>query len=76
MPEQDKSILDGIKIKEEGFPLGSPSAPGDARHVVSKCPVCGAPIYGPERTTAETPNVVFSCNCRYNKTIQETMQTK
>lgn len=79
MPEnqQNKSVLDNIEVKEEGFPLQAP-AKSEPNAVVSSCPACGAPIYGPRQVVADQATIplVFSCDCRMKKTIQDSMHMK
>lgn len=67
----DKSILDGMKIKEEGFPISRKETPNEPYlrmgwRVVSNCTHCGNPIYGPEAVSAgsTTIQVTRSCNCQ------------
>lgn len=79
----DKSVLDGIPVENEAFPLKENRIPpkGGSSIIqplvaVGKCPKCGAPIYGPKQIHKnETLEVRHSCGCRFEKTIQETLRT-
>lgn len=72
----NKSVLDGIQVKEQGFPLSQ--SQGSFLPVVSSCPQCGAPIHGKRLLhPGDDPEVRFTCDCRnQRKTIQDVMQTK
>lgn len=66
-PKRTKSILDGMPIGTTSSlkqVLAKGSEP-TALEVVSSCPRCGAPIYGPKVATSK-PVVTFSCFCRMN----------
>lgn len=66
---KNKSVLDNMKIKEEGFPLSTKEGSSKLLlGVVSQCPTCGAPIYGPTQATAGEPVAAqYSCNCRASR---------
>lgn len=64
-----KSIFDGMQVKDTMFACNKEQpAPSQKNRrdmeVVSKCPQCGCPIYGPTRIPAdETPTIIISCDC-------------
>jgi hypothetical protein len=76
----EKSILDGIKVEEEGFPLNKPYQKSlTTIGIISSCPKCGAPIYGKRyaEVNEDAPEPKFTCNCRVQvKDIKDTMHTK
>ena len=69
---EHKSILDGMRIKEEGFykpvPVSQTNPMLEAFApliVVGACPGCGSPIYGkPSILLDENPQVRLTCSCR------------
>ncbi len=59
----DKSLLDGMRTKEQGFPLGGEDVK-TRLEVVGACNQCGSPIYGRKSLWAdESPVVKRSCLC-------------
>ena len=86
MPDQDKSVLDGLPVDNKAFPLqgvGScnKSPPSSHLVVLSSCPQCGAPIYGNRQVDyGEFPVVQYSCTCTpppvRQKSILDSMETK
>ena len=89
MNTKTKSVLDGVPVQEEGFPLrkspqgeSSPAPPKERwrYEIVGQCHHCGSPIYGarcPMLTVDEEPLVKYSCSCwRGQKDITDLMQTK
>jgi len=63
----DKSLLEGMQIKEQGFPLSDKVSHGksDKLEVVSHCPKCNNPIYGPKQATVGPPiNAQRTCSCQ------------
>jgi hypothetical protein len=84
MPDNQKSILADIQVKETGFPLGGrseerlKSMPAKLE-IVGHCPKCGAPVYGPKTVgtseTMEPIEIRYGCPClRFGKDLG--MQTK
>ncbi len=64
MTGENKSLLDGMRVKEEGFSSRSKDT-AERLFVCGFCPKCGGPIFGPESVSiAENPVVKYSCNCR------------
>ena len=68
--KSNKSILDGMKTKEQGFPLGGTVSNAVANNeaplvIVGHCPTCGNPIYGKSvmRCPSEFPVTMRSCHC-------------
>lgn len=61
-----KSLLDGMRVKENSQYQELMGTVTTSRHgIVSYCPHCNAPIYGPQLIGAdEEPLVRFSCQCR------------
>ncbi len=77
MDAKDKSILDGVPVQEEGFPLRKP--PLRALEVVTSCSFCGAPIYGHKRIfNDEDPEIKRSCVCLglQQRSLTDSMKTK
>jgi hypothetical protein len=65
--KKNKSILDNIPIKEQGFPLND----GQRLEIIGHCPDCNAPIYGPRSVAAsETPTVKRTCTCACGNEMQ------
>lgn len=75
---QGKSVLDNMKIKETGFPLtepfGLPSQNVTAERfpdmdmIVSNCPRCNSPIYGPQAVKCgSVAKVTRTCTCDCTK---------
>lgn len=69
--KKDKSVLDEVGVDDTCFPLSGPRnilpITGNERiEVVSGCPACGAPIYGPVvlRHGLTSPYVIYTCECR------------
>ena len=56
-----KSVLDGIPVKDEAFPLNKEKK--NLRGIVGHCVRCGAPIYGHAVTDEESPRSTKSCDC-------------
>ena len=79
-----KSILDGMEIKESGFPVGGTGTENRMTirpklEIVGHCPQCNSPVYGPKRINEnEEPVVKYGCDCRQftRKAIHEVMHTK
>ena len=61
--KKDKSLLDGMKVKEEGAFFNN-SSQFKLLTVVSQCPKCGSPIYG-SSTLAKEDEVTLrrTCSC-------------
>jgi hypothetical protein len=77
---KQKSILDGVPIDDKAFPLiGEKNAEdNETIGIVSKCSLCGSPIYGPSyiRSNKE-PVVRRTCNCQEKpKNFQDSTCTK
>lgn len=74
-----RSLLDNVPVREEKtFSLDGKSPPSIERtlKIVSKCPKCGAPIYGDEHIWSTSEAVIkHTCNCRFSS-FQETCQGK
>ncbi len=63
-----KSILDGIEVEDNAFPLRK-NLPGEKSipllSVVGHCPSCGSPVYGDKYVVSgEVPRVTRSCACQ------------
>lgn len=79
-----KSILDGIEVKEHGFPLNKNCVGGTCKTeklvIVGHCPDCGSPIYGPHTVTLTSGNAIvqYSCTCHSvtGKAFEATIHTK
>lgn len=72
---KDKSILDGLQVKENSVAKGNElMGLGKTFEVVSSCPSCGAPIYSDKRIPAnqEQIKVKYSCSCRHQGMKMET----
>lgn len=80
LAERTKSILDGMKIDNKALPsspdYSGPESPAkivstevvETLNIVSHCPTCGAPIFGPTCIRSNrVPNVKMSCTCHQNK---------
>lgn len=69
MEYENKSILNNIPMKETGWDLCSKEASEPLKlAVVSACPRCGAPIYGPKQLPqgmVMMSAVQYSCDCRH-----------
>lgn len=75
MEHKDKSLLDGMEVKEQGFPISRGTNQKTAESsmirngvIVGHCPKCGGPIYGPTGVTmgsdSPPPFIYYSCGCR------------
>lgn len=78
MADKEKLILDDVPVKDTAFPLaagiggttkelgGSSTAPLEQQHVVSQCPKCHSPIYGPIAVPpGQRPAVTRTCGCAF-----------
>ncbi len=75
----EKSVLDNIPVKEDGYILKAHMQPAaESLSIVARCPTCKSPIYGRTRIKlGEDPLIVRSCSCTYqSKTLKQTMETK
>ena len=66
---ENKSILDGRLVLDQAFPLNLNVSGQSLLEIVSSCPMCGSPIYGPEHIkVGDIANVTYSCKCREKET--------
>lgn len=72
MLQKNKGILDNVQVKEQGYPIGSQGGTGGVKSasigIVSHCPSCGSPIYGPQMIApGELPaiyrTIYRTCGC-------------
>ncbi len=77
--DMEKSVLDNIPVKEEGYILKAHMQPAtESLCIVGKCPTCRSPFYGKTRIkVGEVPIIVKSCSCVHSpRTLEHTMVTK
>ncbi len=75
----EKSLLDNIPVKEEGYILKAHMQPApETLCIIGKCPTCRSPYYGKTRIkVGEEPIIVKSCSCIHlSSSLQQTMVTK
>ncbi len=89
MSEPQKSVLDNVPVQEstafkdmcgtkENPPKGERVFGSGSLNIVSSCPHCGSPIYGPiELKEGEAPSVIRSCDCWTRKgAVSQNYETK
>lgn len=80
---QPASILDGIPVVNQAFKsfpdyvASTPATylPEEGLSVVSSCPKCGSPIYGPRTVPAEATEVGKNCLKRTDPPMPRTVRT-